>query len=918
MTDCRRYRLLLPVLLGFVALAAGWRAEAEDTDGFRSLFDGKTLAGWNAADMSYWSVEDGAITGTISKEHPLPYNLYLIWQGGELADFELKLQSRITGSRNTNSGFQFRSRELPNHDVAGYQVDNQQGSPFRVRLYDEHGRHDLALRGQRTTFDENGKPVKEKIDEAAGPADFKLEEWHAYHLACVGTRLTLKVNDRLMAEVVDNDPKNLDLQGILGLQLHSGGPVTVQFKDIRLKILKAAVPRPPEPAAKPVSNPPEPPPAGGLRDKTLVAWVAPANLTQRGGSVLTIDDQDSHFDGIVFGELSPARWMAGSDFYRRTLRDQSRCPAETTDPGTLVQVAIVYEGRLVTVYRNGKEIARHAIVQAQAFGPESAVVIGLRHIDAGDRACFAGAVDDARIYDIALSAGQIAALKPNEPSDPRPWAWWSFDDKAAKERTGRFPVTQLEGGATVEGGRLVLDGKTGTMLARTGKEASAAAETPARPQSPPESWLTFHLAHPGPGNAMPGDPNCAFAWKGRYHLHYIYNHKGFSFAHVSSTDLVHWTWHLTALTRKTTGHGMFSGTGFITREGKPAIIYHGEGSGRNWIAQALDDNLDSWSKPEAVVAMTDDGQPSKVRQWDPDCWLNGDTYYALTGGGNPSLMKSADLKAWRFLGPLLHDAYPATLGVPKGEDISCANMFKIGRKWMLLCISHGLGCRYYLGDFKDEKYLPDFHAMMSWNGNHFFAPESLLLPDGRRVMWAWLLNLPIAPSGVQSLPRELELPEDGVLRIRPLRELETLRQDPKQEEGITLKGESTRRVEGGTGEALELSVSFKAPAAREFGLDVLCDGNGENGLRIACVAESRTVRVGKVNAPFALKEGEDLTLRVFVDKNLVEVFANDRQAAVAAGKYAPGNTGVRLFSQGGDVLVKSVRSWKMKSIYPGP
>ena len=87
--------------------------------------------------------------------------------------------------------------------------------------------------------------------------------------------------------------------------------------------------------------------------------------------------------------------------------------------------------------------------------------------------------------------------------------------------------------------------------------------------------------------------------------------------------------------------------------------------------------------------------------------------------------------------------------------------------------------------------------------------------------------------------------------------------------------------------------------------------------RVAVMAESKTLRVGNVNAPFALKKGEDLTLRVFIDKNLVEVFANDRQAAVAAaGKYDPENLGVSLFSKGGDVVVKEVKSWKMKSIYP--
>jgi sucrose-6-phosphate hydrolase SacC (GH32 family) len=418
---------------------------------------------------------------------------------------------------------------------------------------------------------------------------------------------------------------------------------------------------------------------------------------------------------------------------------------------------------------------------------------------------------------------------------------------------------------------------------------------------------------------MPGDPNPAFYYKGRYHLHYIYaNYTGFVFGHVSSTDMVRWQRHQTVLGPRTTNHGMFSGTGFFTKEGRAAIIYHGQGSGRNWLAYALDDTMDKWSKPEAVIPKNEDGQEPEMRHWDPDCWLNGDTYYALSGGQNPQLMKSTDLKNWIYLGDLLHQDYPADLGVPKGEDISCANMFKIGNKWMLLCISHGLGCRYYLGDFKDEKYLPEYHAMMSWNGNNYFAPESMLTADGRRVMWAWLLNLMIAPTGVQSLPRELDLPEDGVLRIKPLRELETLRYDRKSQTNIAVSRDESRKLEGVSGDALELDVVFTAPAAKQYGLDVLCDENGEGGMRIAVMAESNTLRVGTVNAPFELKKGEDLTLRVFIDKNLVEVFANDRQAVASAGsQYSPANTSVRLFSEGGDLEVAQARAWKMKPIYDG-
>ncbi|HEV8290873.1 MAG TPA: DUF1080 domain-containing protein [Tepidisphaeraceae bacterium] len=221
-------------------------------EGFEPIFDGKTLDGWKTYDPSYWSIKDGAITATITKEHPLKDNRYLIWQGtdrapqGQLADFELKLKSRVRGEGAINNGFQFRSKLLKNRwDVAGYQVDNNLnvggGSPWLVRLYDEHGRDTLALRGERTTFDENGKATKEPIKEAAGEAWFKLEEWHEYHLICVGNHITLKVDDRLAAEVIDYDPKQFDAQGILGLQLHSGPPTVAQFKDIRVKILKPAV-----------------------------------------------------------------------------------------------------------------------------------------------------------------------------------------------------------------------------------------------------------------------------------------------------------------------------------------------------------------------------------------------------------------------------------------------------------------------------------------------------------------------------------------------------------------------------------------------------------------------------------------------------------------------------------------------------
>ncbi len=656
-----------------------------------------------------------------------------------------------------------------------------------------------------------------------------------------------------------------------------------------------------------------------LKDKTLVAWVAPANLTQRGGSVLTVDDDAGHFDGIVFGEVLPARWMSGSDFFRRTQPDQAAWPAETADPNTFVQIAIVYKGRQVTTYRDGVQYSQHTIDQPpQRFDLRSVVLFGKRHVGQGDPARFGGAIDDARIYDATLSAEQIAALKPNVASEPSPWAWWSFDEPEAKDRIGRFKITQLTGGAKVENGKLLLDGLTGELLCRTGEQRPFAYETPQRPEDPPANWLTFHLAHPGPGEGMPGDPNCAFFWKGLYHLHYIYaDRSGFSFAHVSSKDLVHWTWHPTTLTPPKTGHGMFSGTGFFTKEGTPAIIYHGAGSGRNQIAIAEDDQLEKWSKPMALEPkIRPDQDASLIAHWDPDAWVDGGYYYALSGGSPgsgkpPTLFKSADLKNWDYLGLFLSHDMP---DVRKDEDISCPNFFKIGNKDMLLCISHNLGCRYYLGQWKDEKFTPDFHARMNFNGWDFFAPESLLTSDGRRVMWAWC-NIWYPQTGIQSLPRELSLPEDGVLRIKPLRELEMLRHDATLETDLVLKSDTPTTLKNVGGDALELKVSFDPNQASEFGVKVYCDQDGKAGFPIVIQRENKILRLGTVKVPFELAAGERAELTVFLDKNMIEVFANDRQAAVASHKYAPENLGIGLFSKGADVAVKEVKSWKMSSIY---
>lgn len=255
-----RIRVLTTLLLFLPIL--GLRAEGD----WRALFDGHSLAGWTVQDARYWSVEDGSIVGRITRETPCTRNQYLVWSGGELADFELKMRVRLRGEGGINNGFQFRSRLLPDGDVCGYQVDNNLQTPWLVRLYDEYGRHTLAMRGERTVFDEQGERATRPLEGAGGDPWFRLEDWHEYHLTCVGPRLTLRIDDRPAAEVLDQDPQRQDLQGILALQLHSGPPTLVEFRDVVLRELSRAKPLPTrEPGG-------DSPAVAALRREALAWW----------------------------------------------------------------------------------------------------------------------------------------------------------------------------------------------------------------------------------------------------------------------------------------------------------------------------------------------------------------------------------------------------------------------------------------------------------------------------------------------------------------------------------------------------------------------------------------------------------------------------------------------------------------------
>ncbi|MBN2377547.1 MAG: GH32 C-terminal domain-containing protein [Sedimentisphaerales bacterium] len=681
-----------------------------------------------------------------------------------------------------------------------------------------------------------------------------------------------------------------------------------------------------------------------IADKTLLVWVSPANLSQKGGSVLTIEKPGGVFDGIVFGERATAKWMPGSNGFSRTQKEQGDFPAETVDAQTLVQIAIVYKERQITMYRNGKKTADYTAGNAETFGPDSLILLGLRHRDAGaNNRFFAGAIDDARIYNVALDEKTIAALKPNEISDPKPLAWWSFEDGSVSDRMKVFPVSTLYGNARVSDGKLYLDGNnTYLMAVPPGKAVGRQLKSNDIARELREKLLRdpyrpgYHFVIPE-GVGMPFDPNGAIYWKGRYHLFYIFQDartgkNDHHFGHISSTDLFHWRFHEPGLVS-----GMFSGNCFVNKDGVPTMCYHQVGQG-NALAVALDDDLNKWKKLDSnpITPKTKEGDEhhGKYSSWDPFGFIDNDTYYAIFGGKRPGIAKCSTLGGdWQYCGDLFaHEVE----GVSINEDVSCSELFRLGNKDMILCISHQLGCRYYLGEWKDEQFYPEFHEKMSWVDHSFFAPESLEDDKGRRIMWAWVFDKPgfgtrkiSGWSGTMSLPRVLSLGEDDRLRMDVPKEIENLRYNPKVKKNITIKADTEHRVTGIVGNSIELAIEMTTESAQQFGVKVCCSPDGSEETLVYYDSPDKKLKIDTTKSslkegprsieagPFELKEREPLKLRVFVDKSVVEVFANGRQAVMRRIYPTQADSvNMVLFSKGGQVKVESLQAWDIMPSNP--
>lgn len=223
------------------SVAADPNSEPKTTEGFRSLFNGKDLSGWNGLE-GFWSVKDGVISGAENKKHPAPQTFLICDE--KFSDFELHYKYKFA-TPTGNSGVQFRSKVIDpkTSRVGGYQADCDADTNYDGTIYDEAGvaggRGTMSNRGEKTVWDKDNKRHNSPLSETGNELRKLIHrgEWNDVVLVAKGNHVTYSINGHLMTELVDESPKALT-EGVIALQLHAGFVMDIQFKDIEIKELK--------------------------------------------------------------------------------------------------------------------------------------------------------------------------------------------------------------------------------------------------------------------------------------------------------------------------------------------------------------------------------------------------------------------------------------------------------------------------------------------------------------------------------------------------------------------------------------------------------------------------------------------------------------------------------------------------------
>lgn len=461
--------------------------------------------------------------------------------------------------------------------------------------------------------------------------------------------------------------------------------------------------------------------------------------------------------------------------------------------------------------------------------------------------------------------------------------------------------------------------------------ASAAIQAAVpRAQADP-SHPTFHIT--GPAQWI-NDPNGPIYYKGFYHvfyqLHPFSDESGPKYwGHARSRDLAKWETLPIALWPSTeAGEAeVWSGCCTINGDGEPMIFYTSIAPGKSaqthaeqWAALA-DQDLIRWRKSPANPVLTEALHgDKKIYDWrDPFVFHDHDRTFMVTGGnlnqaqGGQAVVniyeaQNAALTQWVYRGVLFQHPDPSV------RTAECPNFFKLGDKWVLLVSPYGKA-QYFTGEFDAQTCRFQAHARGFLDyGPNFYAPNTMQVPDGRRLVWGWVSGFPGGHgwNGCLSLPRELKFSREGELRQIPAPQLSKLRGKAVEWRNVRLKGEG-ETLNLPKSSTLEIRADIDLNSAQTISLELKNAGNGADPVVISFNRPEVKTGDGKVSLPLQ-KDEQKLNLRIFIDHSVLEIFANESLCETRIIPPLEADATLHIFASAA-AKAKLVRAWPMNTIW---
>ena len=450
------------------------------------------------------------------------------------------------------------------------------------------------------------------------------------------------------------------------------------------------------------------------------------------------------------------------------------------------------------------------------------------------------------------------------------------------------------------------------------------------------------------------DPNGLIYFKGKYHFFYQYNPYGgfwdsMHWGHAISDDMLNWEYLPLALapSEKYDNHpkgGCFSGSA-IEHDNKLFIMYTGVSNQGNGFEQtqciAYSEDGINFEKyvGNPVITALDGIAPDMFR--DPKVWKHKETYYMVCGAskdnnGQALIYKSKDMLNWDFLNVLAES---------RGEwgfMWECPDFYKLGDKYVLTFSPMGVGDHtsvYLVGDFDYETGKFDYYINkeIDW-GMDFYAPQSFISPDGRRIMVGWANEWEWMPfwkdwgptykenwCGFFNVPREVHITKDGILQFIPIKELESLRKNSKKiDEIIITEMETNLQLEDGVHFELKMNIDLENTNANSLKLYLRCDDNKKtvctldfkNGEMSVDRNQSDGWSKGISKSTMNLKNKRYLDVHILSDTSSLEIFTDEYRNNHSNNIFATETQNkLKIYADGGDVVIKDIEIYQLKNCY---